>query len=231
MVQMTDPQVLETLLSRLQKASEVRDNLIVANQWHIYDIRVTPFTKIINAINCTALGFDSMIGYLASTITFPDGTKRDPVSSCYIFELAGYYKIAFVQCVFSATESSLRLLLRALNPTACNNGTAEFKSIYDCLIRTELELSCANDWISMLDLFRLIRNTFHNNGVYFHKSGLNESILYRGARYHFRYGEKIDFVYWDLCKEILDDVIILFSHILAHHRVLSLPQIKDPFAP
>jgi hypothetical protein len=37
----------------------------------------------------------------------------------------------FFHSFFSVIESSFRIYLRELAPTACNNGTADFKSKYD----------------------------------------------------------------------------------------------------
>jgi hypothetical protein len=72
--------------------------------------------------------------------------------------------------MFSSIESSLRLFLRALDPTACNGGMKEFNSIYDCLFNSKLATAPA-DGIELLNLLRLVRNTIHNNGVYFNPRG------------------------------------------------------------
>ena len=231
MARLTDPQLIQALWDRRKKLAYIRDGLAQAHGWHLYDIRLTVFTKIEHAVCCTALGFESMTEFLSLPRRLRDGSQRDPISPGVTTELAGFYKLGFMQLVFSATESSLRLLLRALNPTVATNGTAEFKSIYECLIRTELRLQGADEWIDMLDLFRLMRNMIHNNGVYFHKTGTDFSVTYKGTAYRFKHGQKIDFVYWDLCLAILDDVLDLLTAILAHGRVLLLSNVKDPFAP
>lgn len=230
MTRFTDMQLIQSLWERQQLLAQVRDELTTTHGWSVYDIRLSVFTKIENAVGSTALGFESMTEFLRFHRQHQDGSIRAPIEQSVSTELAAFYKLGFTQFVFSAIESSLRSLLRALNSTAANNGTADFKAIYDCLLRTELTLQRAQDWIDMLDLFRLIRNTLHNNGVYFHKLGTDTEITYRGIAYPFKHKQKIDFVYWDLCLSLLDDSIDLLKTMQAHPRVLSLPFTKDPFA-
>lgn len=228
---LTNVQLIQSLWGRRQRLAQVRDELAKTHGWSILDIRLTVFTKIESAVGSTALGFESMTEFLSLPRHYGDGSMHAAIDQSVSTELAAFYKLGYVQFVFSAVESSLRSLLRALNSTAANNGTAQFKAIYDCLLRTELALQRAQDWGDMLDLFRLIRNTLHNNGVHFHKSGADTEVTYRGIAYQFKHGQKIDFVYWDLCLSLLDDSIELLKTLFAHVRVLSLPYTKDPFAP
>lgn len=230
MTRFTDMQLIQLLWERRQRLAKVRDELATTHGWSVFDIRLSVFTKIENAVGSTALGFESMTEFLSLHRRHRDGSMRAPIEQSVSTELAAFYKLGFMQFVFSAIESSLRSFLRALNSKAANGGTAEFKAIYECLLRTELALLRAQDWIDMLDLFRLIRNTLHNNGVYFHKSGTDTEITYRGIAYKFKHGQKIDFVYWDLCLSLLDDSIDLLKTMQAQARVLSLPSKKDPFS-
>ena len=230
MTRFTDMQLIQSLWERRQRLAQVRDELATTHGWSVFDIRLSVFTKIEYAVGSTALGFESMTEFLSMHRRHRDGSLHAPIEQSVSTELAAFYKLGFMQFVFSAIESSLRSLLRALNSTAAKNGTAEFKAIYDCLLRTELALPRAQDWVDMLDLFRMIRNTLHNNGVYFHKSGTDTEVTYRSCVYQFKHGQKIDFVYWDLCLSLLDDSIDLLKTMQAHARVLSLPNTKDPFA-
>lgn len=231
MAQLTDAKLIQALWDQGRKLAEIRDGLAKTHGWHIHDIRLAVFTKIENAVCCTALGFESITEFLSLPRRLRDGALRNPIGPSEAFELAMFYKLGFMHFIFSATESSLRQLLRAINPTACNNGTADFKSIYDCLIRTELGLRGTQDWIDMLDLFRLIRNTIHNNGVYVNKFGADAEVTYQGILYRFKHGQKIDIVWWDLCLALISDVNNFFITLTAHDRVVSLSHVKDAFAP
>ncbi len=229
--QLTDSQLIGALWAQCVKLADVRSDLARAHNWHIHDARLAVFTKIENVVRCTALGFESITNFLSLPGYDRVGIQRNPIGPIETSELAMYYKLGFIHFIFSATESSLRQILRAINLTACNSGTADFRSVYECLIRDELGLPGAQDYIDMLDLFRLIRNTVHNNGVYFQKSGDSREVTYQGMVYQFKHGEKIDIVMWHLCLSILNDVIGLCMNITSNPQVLSLPSIKDTSAP
>ncbi len=229
--QLTDSQLIDALWAQGVKLADVRSDLARAHNWHIHDIRLAVFTKIENVVRCAALGFESITNFLSLPRYDRVGIERNPIGPIETSELAMFYKLGFVHFMFSATESSFRQLLRAINLEKCNGGSADFRSVYECLIREELGLPGAKDYIDMLDLFRLIRNTVHNNGVYFQKSGDSREVTYQGMVYQFKHGQKIDTVMWHLCLSILNDVIGLFITITSHARVLSLPPIKDTSAP
>jgi hypothetical protein len=96
--------------------------------------------------------------------------------------------IGFLHSLFSAIESSFRIYVRELDPNVCNKGTADFKSIYDYLFK-KLRLQQRKDYTDLLDLLRLIRNTIHNNGVYFHPDGKSKTVTYQGKQYMFDNGK------------------------------------------
>lgn len=160
-----------------------------------YDARISAYTKAINAINSTHLALTFIAKHLLhdewwAAIThkqIPDADKK-----VYVVEFVNFTTIAFVQGLFLVVESSLRIFLRALDSSACNGGTAEFKSIYDCLFKSKLS-SAPHEGIELLDLFRLVRNTVHNNGIYFHKTGKDTSVNWGGETFVFKHGAPIDF--------------------------------------
>ena len=118
-----------------------------------HDARITAFSKTINVFNSLQLGLAFISKHLlhkqwwsaVATQDIPDIDKQ-----IYVNEFANLTKLGFIQGIFSAVESSLRLLLRALDPTACNGGLAEFKSIYECLFKSNLTSSLP-DTFSLLN--------------------------------------------------------------------------------
>jgi hypothetical protein len=148
----------------------------------------------------------------------------------YINEFDSFIKIGFVQFIFSSLESGLRINLRALDSSACNNATAKFKSIYECLLRSKLA-GVPPGSIDLLDLFRCIRNTIHNNGVFYNRSGNDEQVVYNGSTYCFIYGKAVNFVTWDFIISIVHDLIDLVVVIVCDPNVvLIMGTIQDPFA-
>ena len=89
-------------------------------------------------------------------------------------------------------EDTLRVILNNLDPTACNNGKAEFQSIYVSLLTT-LNLK---KYIDLLDVTRCVRNSIHRNGRYVHKSKPSQTFIYDGKTYSFVDGVVINVFQW-----------------------------------
>jgi len=198
-----------------------------------HDARITAYSKAINVLNSVQLAFTFISKHLlhgqwwqaVARSPIPDSDKQ-----IYANEFANFTKIAFVQGIFLAIESSLRLFLRALDPGACNNGMAEFKSIYDCLFSSKLR-AVPSDGIVLLDLLRLVRNTIHNNGVYFHPSGNDASIIWSGETFEFRQGIPVDFVTWEFLIRISEALRKLLLEVVEDANLKGVSEeISDPFS-
>jgi hypothetical protein len=151
--------------------------------------------------------------------------------SIWVQEYDGFLKIGFVQAVFLAIESSLRVFLRALDPTACKGGMAEFKSIYECLFKSKLYV-CPIDGVELLDLLRNIRNTVHNNGVFFNPKGSDTSVKWAGQNYVFKHGLPVDFVTWDLIIYAADVVRKLLRSVTEDASLQAITtEITEPYRP
>jgi len=134
---------------------------------------------------------------------------------------------ASFQHLFGTIESTFRLIVRALEPTACKNGAGEFESIYKWLLK-KINLQQCN---TFLHLLRLIRNTVHNNGVYFHASGKNEQVSYNGVTYSFQQAHAIDFLTWPLYLDnLIPDVEALLLAVVEAPTVAAIARIEDPFS-
>lgn len=138
-------------------------------------------------------------------------------------------KAGLLHLGFGAVESGFRLLLRALDPSACSGATAEFKSVYECLLTTKLGRG-RQDY-ALLDLLRLTRNTVHNEGVHFHKSGRGTVLSYKGVDYSFQHGQPIEFATWTLVQELLDDSVKLVEAVVENPAIAQFRgSIQDPGA-
>jgi len=105
-----------------------------------------------------------------------------------------------------------------------------FKSVYDYLLTPKLS-RCPSESIELLDLLRLVRNTVHNNGVYFHRSGRNEIVHWRGEDYEFKQGFPVDFVNWSFCIDIADASRGLLRSVVEDPNLQGFNlEITDPFA-
>ena len=198
------------------------------------DARVTAFSKMINVFNSVQLALTFVSKHLLDLNWWKANSREEiPVSDVktYVEEFMSFSKIGFVQFLFSTTESSLRLFLRALDPVACKGGMAEFKSVYDCLLKSKLS-TCPNEGIELLDLLRLVRNTIHNNGVYFHPDGRDAAVTWLETLYEFRQSAPVDFVTWQFLLDVSDATRSLTCTVVADTNMRAIAnEITDPFAP
>jgi hypothetical protein len=113
-----------------------------------------------------------------------------------------------------------------LDPIACNNGTSEFLSIYNYLLK-KLNLKQYNE---LLDLLRHIRNTIHNNGVYFHSDGKNKSIQYKGKEYKFWISKPVEFPNGVLSflLDLMPDILKMIEDVVYSTKIISHSKIIDP---
>jgi hypothetical protein len=137
--------------------------------------------------------------------------------------------VGYTQTLFSIMESRFRLFVVAIDRTACNNGTAPFSNIYHYLL-TEIN---KKEYEVVLDFFRLIRNTVHNNGVYLPTNNPKpRGLTYKGITYRFEYSEPVDYNRHSselIFYEITPDIINMFEDIILNsERILSIPHIEDP---
>ena len=201
--------------------------------WHPdNDARISGFAKLSNAERSVALGIkfyaDCLIdqNWWAANSSGYSAQDRRRINMAYM----DLEKIAAIQGGFSALESTLRVLLRAVDAGACSGGMAEFKSIYECLFRTKLT-NQPPEGIELLDLLREIRNTVHNNSVYFNRRGQPRvTVSYRGVDYHFDHASKLNFVDWDILISLLGDSAELLLKVVNDPVIVAPSSITDPYA-
>jgi hypothetical protein len=233
------PEEVHRLIKQLQPVRDraVDDKAAVIKLYPFttpeHDARITAFSKFINVLHSVQLAFAVISKHLLhkqwwdaiACTPIPDDDKR-----VYANEFANFLKVGFVHAMFSSIESSLRLFLRALDPVACNGGMAEFKSIYDCLFSSKLATT-PSDGIQLLDLLRLVRNTIHNNGVYFNPRGGNVTLSWQGQTFEFRQGAPVDFVTWEFLIQVSDSLRILLRQVVEDTTLRNITVvIDDPFS-
>jgi hypothetical protein len=191
------------------------------------DVRVTVFGKLSTAMSSASLGTSLVAKYLQYQQWWldhqPDANGQNALDA-----FVNMLRISLFHQTFSAVESSLRLILKSLAPSAANSSAGEFKSVYECLLRSNLSHAYAAE-CDLLDLLRLVRNTIHNNGVYLPKSGKLETVTWKGVGYTFVPGTVIEFIDWHFLVDRLDDVVLLCQTVVSDPAVSGFPQlIEDP---
>ncbi len=118
-------------------------------------------------------------------------------------------------------EESFRLILRRIKPNACNNATAAFQSIYGCLLK-EMKLQ---NYVALFDLFRLVRNCIHTNGVFYPAKQKDIQITYDGNEYEFIVGKKLDFVNFHFINQITQDIVVVLDDMVKDSRISTIDHI------
>lgn len=223
-------------LTKLADHAKTRINTLRCDYpgWHPdEDARISGFAKISNTMASVSLGLHFYGNQLINPSWWSSNTNgafsaedKRRINLAYVDLL----KVGLIQVGFSAVESTLRDLLRTIDPTACAGGTARFKSIYECLFRSKLSSVPANG-CELLDLLREIRNTVHNNGVYFNRCGQDLSVIYKGDTYDFRHRQKVDFLTWDLLICLYRDTCDLLYKVVTDSVVTGISGgIRDSYA-
>ena len=147
-----------------------------------------------------------------------------------VTEFSQFVKVGYVQSIFSNVESSLRTFLRGVDPVACSGGTAEFQSVYRALLQTKLGAPDPHH-LELLDLWRTLRNTVHNNGVYFHRSGGSSTVGYKGVTYDFTHGRAVEFAKWPVLVSLTGDLVDLLIFITGSSVLANVsPPLTDPYS-
>lgn len=129
---------------------------------------------------------------------------------------------------FSLFESGIRRVVRSIDPTACSSGSAEFAGICSWLFARLRRVGWSypkGNPINFLNLFRSFRNTLHNNGHFYPKTGGNYEVVWQGKSYLFVHGQAPDFVNWEFNLMILRELIDLNESIMTSTLVSELEAI------
>lgn len=233
----------DVLLQRLQAIKENAFNdkqrLSTANpNWNLSkDVRLLSLGKFINICERTQFCLH-ILGKMLDDEWYQNNmeneTHQEPDYKLILtVEFERSTKYGFGMSLFTLIESSFRIFLRAIDPTACKGGTAAFYSIHKSLLGSkQLNFSTGDKKIAeeLLDFVRLIRNLIHNDGVYFDENGNDRTVSYRGTQYQFNHGQLVDFVYWDLLLTLADDIRKLLVEVISHQKIINQNQIVDLFS-
>lgn len=135
-------------------------------------------------------------------------------------EYANWTKHHFGLSIFIQLENFSRKILKALDPSACDNSKSTFQSIYTTL-NSRINIAFP-EAIPLYELIRLVRNTIHNDSVFRNKKSTIETVIYKGNKYSFIPEKPIDFVTWGFLIDITNDVILLITDIIKNKKISNL---------
>jgi len=210
---MTAEEIGRTLQAYQNLVVEAREGAQRTLGWSERDARIAIFNKLSNALLALMLGYVFAERYLSKKAWWHENsaipiTDKSMFDSAREFEM--FLRIGLVQNIMYAVESSFRIFVRSLDPAACKGGNAEFQSIYRYLLkRINLESR-----LSVLDLWRNIRNTIHNNGIFMPPNGSDETIIHKSVTYKFVATKSVEFVNIELLLFLISDIITLIADVV-----------------
>jgi len=152
--------------------------------------------------------------------TPPTQNVIDRICGLYLM----YQQMAFADLFFSAIESSFRIFVRAIDSQACNNATGWFQSVSGYLLKKTNQ----QQYDPLLNLWRLIRNTQHNNGVYIDPKHRDIEIKYKEQTYRFVNNIFFRDVNMDLLLNLSEDARCMIQNIVESKPLSSITEIIDP---
>ena len=202
----------DKVLYYLDKLSLLREDYVEAFRtvkaqysYDYRDARVAVFTKSASTMNTAFIGFvlirEELLdpSWWKQHISELDNTTI--IRQVEDFERS--IRSAFLNNFFASVESSFRYYSREISPGKFNNAAGNFKPIYEHLL-SKNKLNLPN-YIPLLDLWRLMRNTKHNNGIFYPDNQKNCEVPYKGTIYKFEVGKVPQFLTWDLLLSIIPD--------------------------
>ncbi len=209
---------------------ETIQTLMSRYSWREQDARIGIFAKCMN--NFEPIMFSLMFEkeYLRKPEyqarfskdhkTLPTQQEIDNICERYLM----YQQMAFADLFFSAIESSFRVFVRSIDAQACSNATATFQSVYSYLLRQTNQ----QQYESLLNLWRLIRNTQHNNGVYIDSRSPTVIVNYKNNTYNFSNNVFFRDVDMILLLDMSVDAREMIQKIIESAPLSNITEIIDP---
>ena len=131
-----------------------------------------------------------------------------------------YIRSAFLNNFFASIESSFRYYCRDISPGKFNNAAGNFKPIYEHLL-SKNKLNFPN-YIPLLDLWWLMRNTKHNNGIFYPDKQKDSDVPYKGLTYKFVVGKVPQFLTWDLLLSLIPDIKDMLLNVVNSSTLVNI---------
>ena len=215
----------------------IRHDLIARYSWNPdEDFRINIFEQLDNLIRSLSLSLafhircisdrDWIHPFLFKNI---DTTKSQQANDFFQIRrnLDTFHRTGFVYTLTQVTEGAIRSLLRAIDPS--DRGTDNFSLVCGNLAHKMENPSPLNDFRAAIDLLREIRNTIHNNGIYFSlDSNDKKEIKYRGKTYVFEDGKPQNNSGYHILWCITEDVASILKIIIEDQNVNEIDSVPIP---
>lgn len=189
------------------------------------DARIVVFNRCANIFNTASLFRFFQISTLADDdfwLKYFGAVPSEDNRRLIYLESESFINVGLIQSVFSSYETALRLFVRAIDPTACTRGAAEFQSIYRWLFK-RLGLQPLDE---LFEILRMLRNTIHNNGIYISRTATDATSGYKGETFEFKHGRRVEFQL-DFVVSLYKDVADALVQMVEAREIATIGLIED----
>jgi hypothetical protein len=195
------------------------------------DIRIIVFSKYINTINSAIYGHLFLDQDLRDISWWHKVGSKQPAKITVdlgIEQWEVFLRWSLFHATFSIYESFLRILVRAIDPTACSCGTTEFQSIYTTLFQRKLSTPYPHA-LELSNLMRLIRNMIHNSGLYISTKQRTLTVACNGKTYTFEHMKDPQILTWSTLLQLLNLQASLLHAVSSDPIVKAIHHIQDDY--
>ncbi len=130
----------------------------------------------------------------------------------------------FITEVYSAFESSLRVIIQNIEPDYYEKNITRFSKMAKKIL-TDLKLPEENQLIIH---FSILRNSMHSNGIFNPPDAENKIIEYKGKKFIYKVGKPVQYAGWTDLLSISKLIHYLFFDICNHTLAKKISFIKEP---
>ena len=187
------------------------------------DLRFRVFNHIINTIIVADISSHHTLAMIRDDFWKKQKhlTDKDKRMMTEEYDRANFRTFFFE--IFISIEFFFRAALKAVDPSACKEATANFKCVYDTLLgKTSYHYHLPD----VLNLYRTMRNGLHNNFIH---TGDDDTLSYKGVDYEFKKGQPIEHFGWGLIIDMTITITQSLGELVQSMPIVAVPSIPDPY--
>jgi hypothetical protein len=185
------------------------------------DLRINLLGRISNVISATALNL-TLIGqhlydesWWANTFQNPPTTEQKK----HLIETNIHFlQTSFIISFYSVLESGFRGLVKYINPEKYPKQSDSMSKLLKII--PQYIPNSKKQYMECLKLMQAIRNSTHNNGVYFSNYEPDLVLTYLNQEYELRNGIELNIVTWELLDNTIEDVINILKNIIMENGII-----------
>ena len=191
--------------------------------WQDQDVRITTYSKCANITENILFSWNFKNEQLGKPnwydkipyIQTPTPNQIKTIQTGY----GAFLMVSFVHWYIGILEHFFRVLLKHIE------SSSRLRNFYD-ICNYILEYFELEEYQKQFELFRLLRNSMHNNGVITDRHA--HPIEYDGVTYDFQFGRQIRNVNWFMLCKVASELHDCLNKICRNNEISQVSFIEDP---